>query len=208
MEDKKLTPQESMDVITSMIEATRQRIATPDTRISVMWAILTIATAAIVLTVSLIGDNPWCNLIWLAIPVIGLPVNMHMTSKEKKGAKTAIDKMTDRIWSCVGLIAIALSVGCLIANLLGYPQAWLAMFYYAFVVVGFGTTMQGIVIAEKSYVYGGLFAILSGFVLIVLGLCQVPLLLVWALPLYMVCFLLMFLVPALVIKQKLARQNR
>ena len=32
---------------------------------------------------------------------------------------------------------------CLVFNLLGHPEAWLVMFYYAFIVVGFGAAMTG-----------------------------------------------------------------
>ena len=48
MEEKTLTPQESMEVIARMIEASKQRLSMPDLRISVLWAVLTIATAAII----------------------------------------------------------------------------------------------------------------------------------------------------------------
>lgn len=36
MKEKELTPQESMDIITGMIEASRQRVALPDLRLSVI----------------------------------------------------------------------------------------------------------------------------------------------------------------------------
>lgn len=63
MEDKKLSPQESMALISQMIEATKQRIAMPDLRISVLWAALSIVSATIVLVVSLVSYNPLINLV-------------------------------------------------------------------------------------------------------------------------------------------------
>ena len=44
MEDKKITPQESMALIAQMIESSKQRVAMPDLHISIMWAVLTILT--------------------------------------------------------------------------------------------------------------------------------------------------------------------
>lgn len=210
MEEKKLTPQESMEIIARMIEASKQRIAMPDLRISVMWALVTIVTAAVVLTASLIGYTPRINLVWFAIPVIGLPLNYLMAQKAEsaKGAKTVIDQIGDGIWKTVGFTGIALSAICLVFQLLGYPQAWLAMFYYAFIIVGFGATMQGIVLKERSYVFGGAFSILSGFATVILTLCRIPLAMVWVLPFYMLCFLLMFIVPAFVIRKKLNSGKR
>lgn len=210
MEDKKLTPQQSMDLITQMIESTKQRVAMPDIKISVMWAVLTILTAATVLTVSLISYNPYINLVWFAIPVIGLPLTFIMAKRAgcSKGAKTAIDTISDGIWKTVGMIAIALTIICLIFNMLGHPAAWLAMFYYAFIVVGFGAAMQGIILKESSYIFGGIFSILAGFVVIALNICHIPLLIVWVLPLYIICFLLMFIVPAFIIRKKLNADKR
>ena len=131
MEDKKITPQESMALIAQMIESSKQRVAMPDLRISIMWAVLTILTAATVLTGMLLFHSPWINLVWFAIPAIGVPVNIIMVKKSEvvKGAKTLIDTVSDGIWKTVGFIAIALSLMCLVFNLLGHPEAWLVMFY-------------------------------------------------------------------------------
>lgn len=210
MEEKEITPQESMALIAQMIESSKQRVAMPDLRISVMWAVLTILTAATVLTVMLIHYSPWFNLVWLAIPVIGLPANLIMTRKSgvEKGAKTLIDTISDGIWKTIGFIAIALAVICFVFNLLGHYGAWLAMFYYAFIIVGFGCAIQGILLKENSYVFGGVFSIIVGFVIVVMNICMVPLLIVWILPLYMLCFLLMFIVPAFVIRKKLNGTKR
>lgn len=210
MEDKKLSPQESMALISQMIEATKQRIAMPDLRISVLWATLSIVSATIVLVVSLVSYNPLINLVWFAIPVIGIPANILMARKSgtSKGAKTVIDTISDKIWKSVGLIAILLTIACIIFNLLGYPQAWLTMFFYAFIVVGFGTAMTGIILKENSYVFGGIFSIIVGFVITAMSICGKPLLIVWVLPLYMVCFLLMFIVPAFIIRKKIIAAKR
>lgn len=205
MEDKKLTPQESMSLIAQMIETTKHRVAMPNLKISVMWAVLTILCAAIVLIAALTCYTPWVNLVWLALPVIGLPVHVVMAKKTglAMGAKTAIDNISDKIWRTVAVIALALSVVCLAFNLLGHPEAWLIMFYFAFIVVGFGAAMQGIILKECSYIFGGVFSIIAGFVIVALNICMIPLLIVWVLPLYMLCFLLMFIVPAFVIRKKL-----
>lgn len=210
MEDKKITPQESMALIAQMIESSKRRVAMPDLRISVMWAALTILTAATVLIAMLINYSPWINLVWLAIPVIGVPANLIMAKKSgvEKGAKTLIDTISDGIWKTVGFIAIALTLICFVFNLLGYSGSWLAMFYYAFIIVGFGCAMQGIILKENSYIFGGVVSIIVGFIIVILNICMVPLLIVWILPLYMLCFLLMFIVPAFVIRKKLNAAKR
>ena len=209
MEDKRLTPQESMELIASMIQTSRQRVAMPNLSISVMWAVLTIATAAAAWILLTTTRNPWFNFVWFAIPVIGIPANMLLASRTRKEnmAKTFVDRASDGIWKAVGFIAIGLTIGCFIAQQCGYPQAWLAMFFFAFIIVGFGATATGILLRESSYVFGGMFSIFSGFAVIVCHLCHIPLLYCWVVPLYMLCFLLMFIVPAVVVATKLKKER-
>lgn len=210
MEEKNLTPQESMAVITSMIEATKKRVAMPDLRISVMWALLTIIVAVTVFVLLLATGNSRVNFIWLAIPIIGIPLNIKLSKNTEKiaGSKNYVDKISDGIWNAVGYIALLTSAVCGVFHLCGYPQAWLAMFFYAFIIVGFGALAQGIVVKEGSYVFGGMFSIISGMGVIIVNLCNIPLLIVWVLPLYILCFLLMFIVPAVIIRRKLNLQSK
>lgn len=210
MEDRIPTPNESMAIIARMIEASKQRVATSDLRISIMWALLSIAVAGTVLTAGLLGASPAINLLWFAIPLLGFPANAMMARRAggEKRVKTAIDAIHDGIWGTVGAVALLLTVVCAAFHLAGYPQAWLAMFYYAFIVVGFGAVMEGVVLKERSYRFGGLFSIVAGFVVIAMNLCGIAPLITWVLPLYMLCFLLMFIYPALVVRRKLDKARR
>ncbi len=193
-----------MELIASMIQKTKRRVAPCNLRISVMWAVLTIVTAAAAWVLIYITQNPLFNFVWFAIPVIGIPANILLATKKKEesSTKTYLDKVSEGLWKAVGYIAIGLTIGCFIAQQCGYPQAWLAMFYYAFIIVGFGATVSGLLLRENSYVFGGLFSIFAGFAVIICNLCQVPLYYSWVVPLYILCFLLMFIVPAFIISRK------
>lgn len=208
MKDKQLTPAESMELIASMISATKHRVGVTDLRISVMWAILTIATAALWLILALCLRSPWLCLIWLAIPVIGIPANLCMTRRKgPQQPKTYPQRLCDGIWKSVGFFAIILSLVCLGFNIAGYPQAWLAMFFYGFIVVGSGAVATGLVLRESSYVAGGAFSVTAGFVLVILSLCAIPLLAAWVIPLYILSFILSFIVPAFIIGRRLKKDE-
>lgn len=210
MEDRKLSPQESMELITSMIQSTKRRVAPRDLRISIMWAAVTIITAIVAWVLISTTHNPWFNFVWFAIPVIGIPVNILLSSKnkEKCTTKTYLDTVSEGVWKSVSYIAIGLTIGCFIAQQCGYPHAWLAMFYYAFIIVGFGATVSGLLLREKSYSFGGIFSIFSGFAIIICNLCNIPLLYSWVVPLYILCFLLMFIVPAFIVTRKIKTQEK
>ncbi len=196
-----------MALITAMIENSKHRVAVADLRISMMWALLSITTASVVFIALLTTGNPSFNWLWLAILLIGLPANLLLSRKCQTEAKvrTFIDRVHDGLWRTVSLVAIVLVPICLVFNFYGYPQAWMAMFFYAFVIVGFAAVVQGILLQERSYVFGGIFSVIAGFVVVAVSLCGIPLLVVWMLPLYVLCFLLMFIVPAVIVGKKLQR---
>ncbi len=204
MEERKLTPQESMELITTMIQNTKQRVAPSDLRISVMWAAVTIITAVTVLILLYSTHNVLFNFVWLAIPAIGLPTKFILAAKDKEKctAKTYLDKISSGLWKVVGYIAIGLTIACFIAQLCGYPAAWLSMLFYAFIIVGFGATVTGLLLREYSYIFGGLFSIFAGFAIIICTLCQIPLLYSWVIPLYILSFFLMFIIPAYIVSRK------
>ncbi len=204
MTDKIPSPEESMSIISSMIQQTKHRVAPADIRVSVMWGIITIVTAIMVTILLLTMRDPVYNYGWFAIPVIGIPLNILIVrrSRTEKKVRTPIDRMSDRIWKIVGYTGLTLTAICVIFTLCDYKQAWLAMFYYAFIVVGLGASAQGAILQENSYIVGGVISVITGFCLIMATLIGVPLLVYWVMPLYIACFLLMFIVPAFIICRK------
>ncbi len=210
MKEQDITPQESMEIITGMIQSTRYRTAMSTLKISIMWAVVSIVSAIAVLILVTTTHNPQANAAWLAIPVIGFPLNILMLKKAPKETtyvRTFIDVIRDNVWRTVAYLGVALTVVCAIFNFLYTPQAWQAMFFYAFIVVGFGAAMQGFIMREKSYSFGGIFSIMCGFVLMAIALCGQPLLIVWVLPLYIVCFLVMFVIPGAIVARRLRHEN-
>jgi len=204
MDNKNLTPQESMALISAMIQQSKHRVTMSDLRISTMWSVISIVTAIAVTVLLVTMGDPIYNYGWFAIPAIGIPLNILMLrGKEKKGTKTYVDSICDTIWKTVGYIGLAISAICIVFNICGHHQAWLVMFYYAFIVVGFGTVAMGAAIKEKSYLCGGIISILAGFGIIAAQLSGFQLLMSWAIPVYIACFLFMFIVPAMIIRHKI-----
>ncbi len=209
MEEREITPQESMAIITGMIQSTHHRIAMSGLRVSIMWATVSILSAVAVFVLLATTRNPEFNYFWLAIPVIGFPLNIIMLRKRgmERTVKTFVDTVCDRIWKIVALTGITLMVMCAIFNVCYSSAGWIAMFFYAFIVVGFGAAAQGVVIRENAYVLGGVISIVCGFALGTAMMCGVSLRFEWVIPLYIVCFLLMFVVPAFIVARHIRNDN-
>ncbi|MCM1041563.1 MAG: hypothetical protein NC324_06990 [Bacteroides sp.] len=207
MEDKKITPQESMEIISEMIQTTKRRMTMQDLKIFITWGLLAIGTALVVGTLLLLTHNKWFQLFWFLIPLVGVPCTLALSKKARKEnkVKTFVDSLTNGIWKIVGYSGLGLMLLCVAFSLFGYHQLWISTFFFAFIIVGFGAAMQGVVVRENSYVFGGLFSIVSGFFVMGLYLCNIPLSITWCLPLYILCFLLMCIVPAGIVAKKIKR---
>lgn len=210
MEEKKITPEEGMQVITQMIEASKQRMSMPNLRISIMWATLAIVTGFIVIALNKVENIPWVSLAWFAIPGVGLPMHINLANKFDNGkvVKTTIDNINEGIWKALGYIAIGVTVICCLMQLDGYSKNWMLMVFYDLVVVGFATAIQGIVIKQKYYIAGGGFSVIWGFAIMVLVICDIPVSIDYIMVFYIQAFLVMFIVPAAIIRNKLNSRQK
>lgn len=203
MEDRKLTEKESLELITDMIRNTRDRLHIGDGNMLLISGYGTAVAAVIQYILMLITGDPRSNLVWLVIPLIIMPLIKREKRKHKSvtAPTTYVDKISNGIWKLVGTVALAGCALCTGFMIYGY-NCWLLMFIYALVVVGFGTTVQGIVIREKSLVAGGMFSIIAGGFITCCVICKIPVLVIWAIPLLIVSFVLMTIIPGHIINNK------
>lgn len=203
MEEKRLTEKESLELIAEMIQNTKDKIKAGDGNLLLLWGYVSVITAALVYAVGMLTHSPHSNWIWMLIPLVGYPL---MQRELKKGetiptATTYVDKITAGIWQIVGGLAFVGMTCCFGFMFCGY-NCWTVMLMYAFVIVGFGTAVQGVVIRERSLVFGGAFSICAGTFVICCYLSNVPLKGDVITPLYVASFIFMMIVPGHIINRK------
>lgn len=205
MEEKNLTEKESLELIAKMIENTKNRIRVGDGNILLIWGYVSVLTALVVWVVLMLTANPLCNFLWFLIPVVGVPLHLCMQRKDKAvpAAKTYVDRISAGIWnivSWVAFIAAALCVGFTLWG--GHWLCWNVMLVYAFVLIGFCAAATGVVIRERSLVVGGLVSITAGGFVACWVMSGLMLSVTWIIPLYIVCYALMMIVPGHIINRK------
>ena len=208
MEDKKINERESIEIITSMIARTKERYSLGDGNIMLMWGYLTIGVSALVWIMLAVTHNPCVNWLWFLIWIIGGIATPVMAKKKavKKGAKSYTDKIISRLWSVVGLSAIGCTFACLGLLLACGVDAWSAMFIFALVIVSFAEIANGIVLNETSCIYGGALGLAAGIFLTCCIAGRVALAASWVMPLFIVAFACMMIIPGHVINHK-AKKN-
>lgn len=203
MEEKKLSEKESLEVIATMIARTRQRYL-GDGNIMLMWGYLVVAVAALVwimLAATHCGAWSW---LWFAIPVIGGVATPLMVRRQKRvvGAVTYSDKIMSRLWTVVGVSEFALALLCFAFAALAQVNCWIAMMAYSIVVVPVAEIAQGLVVRESSLTVGGIVGLSVGLLTMCCVAGGVPLAASWFMPLFMVAFAAMMIVPGHIINHK------
>lgn len=174
MEERRLTEQESLALITSMIKNTQKRMELGSGNILMAWGYITTITALIIgIGYFLTGNVLWMWL-WFAIPLIGYPLHYILAKKKEKKelVKTAVDNYISGIWSTIGIFFAILMVICLIFGLNGY-NAWGTMYLITLPCCGFGTISTGIILKEKSLIIGGMTSMIIGALFIMCYICQI-----------------------------------
>lgn len=208
MEEKRMTERESLALISQMIQRTKDRVRIGDGNMLLLWGYVSVSVALVVYAALWLTRDPASNWLWLLVPAVGFPaqkiMGRHKPAPPK--ASTYVDRISAGIWQIVSVMAFFGMATCLGFTASGYgTQCWTAMLLYAFILVGFGAAAQGIVLRERSLVFGGMFSLLAGGIVTCCVLSGIPLQAVWALPLYIASFTLMMIVPGHIINRKARR---
>ena len=202
MDEKKLTEKESISLIAEMISRTKERYI-GDGNIMLMWGWLTVIVTGLVWLLLALTRSGAANWLWFLIPAVGgiaTPI-MARKSEKTRRVKTYSDRISSQIWTAVSITGFAPIALCIGFALAGYC-IWEAMFIFALVIVPFGEIVQGIVVKEKSLIIGGSLGMAIGLFTTGCILGNVTLYAYWFLPMFMLAFLCMMLVPGYIINHK------
>lgn len=215
MEDKKITPQESMALIADMIVNTREHLTRGAGNMLLFWGYLCVA-------VDLLGDL-CINLrfvrgidipipvqwIWWLIPAIGIPYTLYARQRKTllRNVTTYTDRLTASLWNYVLWLALAAFAVAALFLISGF-SVWYIMMLFEFFVVGMAVSVQGMIIREKSLILGGAFSVISGGFLVAGIIAGGPSWL-WTLssPLFILSVVVMMIIPGHMLNRKVARNR-
>lgn len=209
MEERKITEVESIEIITSMISRTKDRLVKGSGNILLMWGYLIVAVAVLIWMLLITTGNPVVNWLWFLIWIIGGIATPIMAKRQRveSGSKSYTDKLTSQMWSTVGFSAIVSTICCLGFLLIGGKDSWSMMFAFALVIVPMAEIMQGLVIREKSLIAGGAVGLATGIFTTCCLASHVVLTAYWFMPLFIIAFTAMMIVPGHILNSKAKRES-
>jgi len=209
MEDRKLTEKESMELIASMIENTKQRLARGAGDMLLFWGYLCVVVALLKSLFSYMHDGMGVHLplpaqaIWWLIPLIGIPYTLIARSRNarERNVLTYTDKLSIALWGYVLWLSFAaIAIGALFF-ISGF-NVWYVMVLFAFFVVGMAVSVQGIVINEKSMTCGGAFGVVCGGFLVAGMISGAPWMAMFTCPLFIIASVVMMIIPGHILNHK------
>ncbi len=209
MDEKRINQQESLEIISEMISRTKQQLCIGSGNILLMWGYVTVAVTLLVWSVLLITHNPAANWLWFLIWIIGGSIMPRMVRKErvKSGVMSYPMALSSGMWQIVGFSALACLALCLGFMLVGGKDAWSTMLLFALLLVGFGETAQGIIVKERSMIFGGSIGILAGIVTSCCLSAGVPLYANWYMPMFIAAFVCMMIIPGHILNHKAKKEH-
>ncbi|MEO7531763.1 MAG: hypothetical protein ABIS69_10140 [Sediminibacterium sp.] len=151
MNEKELSPQESLALIQTMINKTKGSVADDSFHFLLWgWLVFVCCLASYVLKVYVHYPNHF--IVWCSMPVAGVISGIYGARQNRqKKVKSFLDEALDYLW-----IAIALSfVVLVIINMLN-GAAWQTAFTYYILLYAIGTFVSGSLLQFKPLIIGGL----------------------------------------------------
>lgn len=207
MIEKRMTEKESLEIITKMIERTKERYSLGDGNILLMWGYLTVAVSLLVWGLLWLTRNNACNWCWFLIPLVG-GIATPLMAKKKHEAGAAIsysDRIISRLWTTVGLSFMLLTVFCLFFTYALSVDCWVAMLVYCLIVTPVAEMVNGIVLKEASMQWGGAIALVIGLFTLCCVTGGIVLYASWFMPLFIIAFIVMMIIPGHIINRKASR---
>ncbi len=161
MEEKTITPQESLDIIQAMISTAKNKLADDGFHI-IFWGWL-VFIAAMTHYVTILLNYKWGQYVWLLMPLGGIVSFIYGYKQSKKEkVKTQVESYLGYLWSGFG-IAMA-------ACLFMMPQNGIKITYFFLMLLyGLATFVSGGILKFKPLIFGGIFSFAMAIASVFMG---------------------------------------
>lgn len=159
MEEKKISEQESLELINQMIEQTRRDSTVGSGNTFLIWGYVCMVVSLAVFVAAYTGPGAW-GWLYLGIPVMGGAATLIAGRKKKNAPSTYTSKSINSIWACLAGVFAAYAVYSL-----GYwaeMEGWSGMFLLGLLLPGIGTYCTGTILKEELLKLCGLIGVMMG----------------------------------------------
>lgn len=154
MEERKLNEKESLELITQMIQNTKNRLETNCGMPFLLWGYTTTLISLLVWSLVVTTRDYHWQYLWFLLPVIAGTGTYLSVRNQQPAVKTHLDKVINHIWTVFGITGFLIS-------LLAMFFWQLPILFIVLLLMGMGTALTGLVIGYKTVIICGTLGALS-----------------------------------------------
>lgn len=193
MEERKLTEKESLELITQMIQSTKEKLEEGSGTYFLIFGYLSTAVAILVYSVWKLTGSHHIFWAWWLIPLIGYTISYFKRRNAPKRVKTAIDTIIWKIWIVAG---ICCCISPIVAMFVQIPILFLEAF-----IVSTATTMLGLIVKSRMVSIFGFLSIGVSYTLLFIPN-------EWHIPAFAAMFVILMIIPGHILNAVAARNNK
>lgn len=201
MEEKKIDEKESLELISQMIQSTKEYMEIGSGNHFIYWGYFTAALSIVIYSVFQFTEWKSCGLLWLLMFVFWIFMEI-LNHRKHPTVMTYINKVIDHVWYAMGsMFVVTFAVILFIGFIYGRYNSLDLMMPLSAIYVGIGVSITGIIIQNKWIAY-------LPFVRIGLGLYMLTALYLNILPtiywhlMFGLSFIIMMAIPGHILKRK------
>ena len=158
IENKEMTAQQSLNIISEMMNNSRRIILQSSAKHFILWGILLIVTSFVIYELWHITGNPVWNVAWFVMPALGFPMVRILERKETDVPQNKINMNIGLIWLTYCIFAVLLSV---------IAMLWVPMNISLIIValVGFAECISGFLLKNWAITISGFIIGIGGAVM-------------------------------------------
>ena len=158
IENKEMTAQQSLNIISEMMNNSRRIILQSSAKHFILWGILLIVTSFVIYELWHITGSPVWNVAWFAMPALGFPMVRILERKETDIPQNKINMNIGLIWLTYCIFAVLLSV---------IAMLWVPMNISLIIVVlvGFAECISGFLLKNWAITISGFIIGIGGAVM-------------------------------------------
>lgn len=181
--ENNMTAQQSLGIITEMMNNSRRTILQNSAKHFILWGILLTVTSLVIYELWHITGSPIWNCAWFVMPLLGFPIVRILDRKHSDVPQNVINKQLGLIWlnycifaviiSVIAMLAVPMNISLVIAVLLGFAEciSGFLLKNWAITIGGFILGIGGAVATSMIYNEAQLLIFtLGGIILVVTGL--------------------------------------
>ena len=148
IENKEMTAQQSLGIITEMMNNSRRAILQNSGKHFILWGILLTVMSLVIYELIHVTKAPIWNLLWFAMPLIGFPMAYFIGKSKVEVPQNIISKQLHGIWLAYCAFAVVISAVFMFIA----PQNLTLIIIMAF---GFAECVSGIALKNWAIIVGG-----------------------------------------------------